>query len=260
MPDETAQKAAHRFFSTHLQTQAPFTKEDLGDATEWSTSALNTYWSKQFKGILEPIDDKHFRVKESFRRYIDWKKFKNLVTQVKTVPPSYAPQQVDDIIVYEFYIPLAHEQALRQTLDSLFYKDAIIARLNRIGIPVLRKLFEVDASKTDHVVLERACDFVERKFGGYSIYHVDGRFRSGRLATQQEAADLQKAGQPYLANETTAVTRFIFPCQKGEPNQVRVLFKELFTNSVTELISGEDEIWVVESGLRSGVEIWKPIG
>jgi hypothetical protein len=93
---------------------------------------------------------------------------------------------------------------------------------------------------------------------GYSIYHVDGRFRADKLSTQQEAVELLKMGQRYLVDETTAVTRFIFPCKDDEEaERVRFLFKELFITAITQLISGEDEIWVVESGIHNRVHVWK---
>ena len=45
------------------------------------------------------------------------------------------------IIVYEFYLPLSHENSLRFTLDSLFFKDSIIPRLKRAVISALENLF-----------------------------------------------------------------------------------------------------------------------
>lgn len=123
MPPFDSQRAAHRFFSERLQNLEPFTKEDLGAATGWSKSALNTYWSKQFKGLLESVDGTRFRVREQFRPFLDWKRFRTLVTQVKTVSADYEPTVFENIIVHEFYMPLAHENALRVTLDSLFFKD-----------------------------------------------------------------------------------------------------------------------------------------
>jgi hypothetical protein len=257
MADDTTQRAAHKFFTERLRTLQPFTKDDLRQVTGWSESALNTYWSKQFRGIIEDLGNGTYRVRERFRQYLDWRKFRNLVTQVKTVPASYAPTTFEDLVIYEFYMPLTHESALRVTLDSLFYKDAILPRLRRIRIEPLKKSFEWKTTDDEQSFLERVCMFVEGKFGGYSIYHVDGRFRSGRLSTQDEAVEINKAGR-YLVDETTAVTRFIFPCKKDEPEKVRFLFKELFINSITEQVSGEDEIWVVESGLRNQVNIWKP--
>ena len=257
MADETTQRAAHKFFTERLTTLEPFTKADLRAVTGWSAKALETYWSKQFKGFIESVGVDRFRVRERFRLYLDWRKFRSLVTQVRTVPPAYAPTVYSEVVAYEFYMPLTHESALRITLDSLFYKDALLPRLKRIGLPELRKYFTPLSNETDDALIERVCKFVEGKFGGYSIYHVDGRFRAGKLSTQDEAAAIQKTGR-YLIDETTAVTRFIFPCKTDEADTVRFLFKELFMNSITDQVSGEDEIWVVESGIRNQVHIWKP--
>lgn len=131
MADDSTQRAAHRFLTERLRTLEPFTKEELRAATGWGSSALETYWSKQFRGILEDMGGGRYRVRERFRQYLDWRKFRNLVTQVKSAPISYAPTTFDEVVVYEFYMPLTHESALRMTLDSLFYKDAILPRCSR---------------------------------------------------------------------------------------------------------------------------------
>jgi hypothetical protein len=259
MADDTTQRAAHRFFVEHLQTLEPFTKADIQRVTGWADAALGTYWSKQFKNILEPVGAEHWRVRERFRLYLDWKKFKNLVTQVKTAPPSYAPTVYEEVVVYEFYMPLSHEGPLKVTLDTLFYKDVIFPRLRRIGIQKLKAHFEYLTIDSDESFLEKVCKFVDGKFAGYSIYHVDGRFRAGDLLTQDKAFESTKAGTSYLVNETTAVTRFVFPCKdKKEADTVRFLFKELFMDPITEQVSGEDQIWVVESGSLNRVQVWKP--
>jgi hypothetical protein len=260
MADDTTQRLAHRFFLERLQTLEPFTKEDVTQATGWSGATLDTYWSKQFKNIIEQIGDtQQYRVRERFRLYLDWKKFKNLVTQVKTSPASYAPTVYEEVVVYEFYMPLSHENALKVTLDSLFYKDVLMPRLrHRIGVEKLKPLFEYQLTDSDDTFLARVALFVEGKFGGYSIYHVHGRFRAGKLLTQAEAFEQTKAGPKYLVDETTAVTRFIFPCKVGEADKVRFLFRELFMDPITEQVSGEDEIWVVESGSRHNVQVWQP--
>jgi hypothetical protein len=39
---------------------------------------------------------------------------------------------------------------------------------------------------------------------------------------------------------------------------VRFLFQELFINSITQAVDGEDEIWAVESGVNNIVHVWKP--
>ena len=36
------------------------------------------------------------------------------------------------------------------------------------------------------------------------------------------------------------------------------MFEELFMSTMTEQISGEDEVWVVETGIRNRVHKWKP--
>ena len=259
MADYTTQRAAHKFFAERLRTLGSFTKEDLRNVTGWSQSAVDTYWSKQYRGFIEELGDGNYRVGERFRQFLDWRKFRALVTQVKTLPPIYNPTTHDQVVIYEFYMPLAHESALRMTLDSLFYKDAILPRLRRIGVDCLRMHFDWRAADDEDRYLERVCAFVNEKFGGYSIYHVDGRFRTEKLSTQGEAAEINKSGR-YLIDETTAVSRFIFPCKSGEPDKVRFLFKELFINAITQQISGEDEIWVVESGMRNQISIWKPGG
>ena len=62
----------------------------------------------------------------------------------------------------------------------------------------------------------------------------------------------------YLIDETTAVTRFIFPCESPpEVNNVRWFFDRLFVRSIIEVVNGEDEIWMVESGLRNRLHIWR---
>jgi hypothetical protein len=264
MADDTTQRAIHAFFVEHLLTLEPFTKKEIQDITGWADKALDTYWSKQFRNFVEQVDDTHYRVKDRFRQFLSWKKFKSLVTQVK-VTPSYAPVVYDNFVTYEFYLPLAHENALRTTLDSLFYKDIVRPRLARIGAAKLRAVlpkpqmpFVDPQPDTDEETYERAEDFVADKFGGYSIYHVDGRFRAGDFSTQQEATDEQKKGQRYLIDETTAVVRFIFPCKDNEDGVIQFMFEELFMSTMTEQISGEDEVWVVETGIRNRVHKWKP--
>lgn len=258
MADETTQRAVHKFFMERLQDLKPFTKKDLQQVTGWQDKALDTYWSKQYKGLVDDLGNGKFRMRERFRVLAPWKKFQAFVTQVRTLPPTYAPTVYDQVVAYEFYLPLAHEAALRVTLDSLFFKDALFPRLQRLDAAALRKLFGKDLVQPYEALFESIFSFIERKFGGYSIYHVDGRFRGAPLSTQEEVAAIQRSGQRYLVDETTAVVRFIFPVKGDEPEQVRFLFERLFLSAITDQVSGEDEIWVVESGMRNRVSIWKP--
>ena len=78
---------------------------------------------------------------------------------------------------------------------------------------------------------------------------VNGRFRSDTLLTQVQASARQKRGERYLIDETTAVTRFVFPYQdEGELAKVKFLFQILFIRSIIQLVNGEEQIWMVESG------------
>ncbi len=98
MADDTTQRAAHKFFAERVHTLEPFTKEDLLNAPGWSVSALNTYWSKQFRGFIEDLGSGTYRVRERFRQFLDWRKFRALVTQVKTLPrpvPKLGPFEID---------------------------------------------------------------------------------------------------------------------------------------------------------------------
>ena len=45
MGDQSTQRKAHRFFSERMATLEPFTKQDLMDASGWSRSSVDTYWS-----------------------------------------------------------------------------------------------------------------------------------------------------------------------------------------------------------------------
>lgn len=69
--------------------------------------------------------------------------------------------------------------------------------------------------------------------------------------------------------------RFIFPC-KGKPPaaglplsggyeealreeaaSIRWFFNQLFVQSILEVVNGEDEIWLLESGMQNQLHIYK---
>jgi hypothetical protein len=75
---------------------------------------------------------------------------------------------------------------------------------------------------------------------------------------RDQVAKIQKEGRRYLIDETTAIAKFIFPCKdKMEANQTHYLFEALFIRSIIQLVNGEDEIWMVESGLLNRVHVWR---
>jgi hypothetical protein len=148
----------------------------------------------------------------------------------------------------------------------------------------LRKHFPENEGEDPEHYLNRTAEWVSKKFGGYSISQVSGRFKTGPLTTFKDAAGLQAEGSRYLVDETTAVVRFIFPCGKPferkpplnpthfeevgteaaqdpgaleEASHIRWFFGVLFVQSIVEVVNGEAEIWMVESGMRHRLHIWK---
>lgn len=260
MPTGDHQLHAYRFLSARFADAKPFSKEEFRKATGWSEAAFKTYWSKQFKGLLESAGNSQFVVRGSFARFASWPRFQeHVVTQVRKGPSRYKQTSYDKVITYEFYMPLTHEGPLRTTLDSLFYREALEARIRRLIGPDLMKIFPRQPSDaTNEKYIERIISFAADRFRGYSVYHVSGRFRANDLMSLDQAADLQKAGERYLVDETTAVTRFIFPCKDNdEARFIRYLFTKLFVSTITDMVSGEDEIWLVEGGLQNQVHVWK---
>jgi len=155
-------------------------------------------------------------------------------------------------------MPLTNEGHLRTTLDALFYKDTILAKLRTIRASDLNKNFPHPAGQSDDDYHAPIMKFIEKHFVGYSISHVDGRFRSAGILSHDEVAKLQERGERYLVDETTAVTRFIFPYQSvDELERVRFLFQELFVRSIIQLVDVEEQIWMLENGPQRRVHIWK---
>lgn len=260
------QRAAHTFLLEHLQSQEPFTIAEFIAATGWDKpGTFNTYLRKQYKGLIENVeggafkisDTGRYRVTESFRKLVAWRKFKQHVTQVRRVVTDYEPTS-SEVLIYDFLMPLTNEAYLRTTLDALFFKDTLLARIKTIPVTDLEKHFTRPRGQSDDEYLGVIIKFIEDHFVGYSISHVDGRFRSGRVRTQDEVAEYQKKGQRYLIDETTAVTRFIFPYHtRDELERIRYLFHALFVRSIIQLVNGEEQIWMLESGPQSRVHMWQ---
>ena len=284
MGDTQTQRQAFAFLLDRFHSQEPFTKEEFhGAIPDWTKKSFDTYWSKQIKRLVAPADRKSFVVTEAFRPYANWGSFrKNIATQVRRIYSDYTSFTYDNLIIYEFFMPLTNEGHLRTALDALFYKDTILARLRNIGHEKVMEHFPVRLDEPIEAYLDRVCRWVSQQFGGYSVTHVNGRFRAGPLATMTEVADYQSHGDRYLIDETTAVVRFIFPCgeplrrktpitgvafddeiynaaaeEPGDAGTIRWFFRVLFVQSVLQVVNGEDEIWMVESGMRNRLHIWR---
>jgi hypothetical protein len=155
-------------------------------------------------------------------------------------------------------MPLTHETSLRITLDALFFKDTLLAKLRTIESVELGKHFMRRSGESDDDYLGHVLKFIEDHFLGYSISHVDGRFRSLGILDYDDVAAVSKRGRRYLIDETTAITRFIFPYDSDkELGTVRFLFQELFVRSMIELVEGEGQIWMLENGPERRVHVWR---
>lgn len=278
------QKLAFKFLLEQFQTQDTFTRQEFNDTIpDWAKSSRDTYWSKQIKHFLMDVAKNQFRVTEAFRPYAAWNHFrKHIATQVRRTYSDYTELTYDHLIVYDFLMPLSNEGHLRTAPDALFYKDTILSRLRTIEREEIMKYIPIEQKESSELYFDRVCEWIANRFGGYSISHVSGRFRAESLATMAEVADFQKYGGRYLIDETTAVVRFIFPC--GTPRRrktpiseadlaeddqqqptiephdaatIRWFFRVLFVQSILQFVNGEDEIWMVESGIRNRLHIWR---
>ncbi|GAH66378.1 unnamed protein product, partial [marine sediment metagenome] len=219
-----------------------------------------------------------YRVSLAFRRFATWQSFRdNVVTQKRILTRTYGRACYPNVLMFDFFMPLRNEEYLRTALDALFYKDTIKFRLKTIPQSHLEKHF-TPKNEGQELHLERICDWIGERFVGYSISHVSGRFRVRELCTKQQVLDAAaKHSERYLVDETTAIVRFIFPCKgaqeatkdcaagnlevmdafEKEADLIRWVFEKLFVQSVLEVVNGEDEIWLLESGMRSQLHIFQ---
>jgi hypothetical protein len=283
MPDSVNQLKAHKFLLDKFYSQELFTKDEFQAATGQGDSTFNTYFSKQFKTLLIHVNsDNKYRVSESFRKFLSWDNFKDHVTQNKHVASDYNVSVFNNVTIFEFFMPLTNEGDLRASLDALFYKDAVLSRLKIMDKDILQRYFPIEGNGISDEYYENICRWISNKFGGYSISHVNGRFKASYIKTYEEAFTAMKNGEKYLIDETTAIVRFIFPCGNkittknistdnyfeslaltGEDNTVesdaemiRLFFFTLFVQSIVLIINGEDEIWMLESGINNRLHIW----
>lgn len=266
--DETQnQRAAFEFLREHFREDKIFTQEDVQKKTSWSKRSVTTYWSKQFEPFVEavaPILRKHqqwnqqWRVTDVFLVVGTWLKFRRHVSQKRQVTFAYNHNIYTTVLMFEFFLPLTNETVLRNALDALFYRDTIHKKLLALGFVNLKSQIPPRDGESDKAFLERVITWVGDHFSGYSISHVNGRFRAGQMQTMVYAAGIQERGGRYLIDETTAVTRFIFPCDTEEhATQVSWFFHQLFVQSVIQ-IAGEAEIWMIESGIGNPqLHIWR---
>lgn len=264
---DTEQKKAFSFLHQRWVDQALFTSDEFRAATGWSEASFRTYLSKQFKGFLHRVGDK-FRVRLNFRKVAKWERFRDeVVSQNRVCGRLYAPPEETCAVVFEFFMPLRNEEWLRSALDGLFFVEPLRNRVATRSHDRLREHFPFLEGETSESHQERVTEWISEKFGGYSVSHVSGRFRAVPVMTKAKALELEETGAGrYLIDETTAVVRFIIPCGSVGSSEkdaladaavVRWVFEEFFVQTVLEAVDGEDEVWVMESGLRNRLHRYK---
>ncbi|MBS1996634.1 MAG: hypothetical protein JSS86_10000 [Cyanobacteria bacterium SZAS LIN-2] len=279
-------KKAFLFIRERALTQIPFSSEELIAATGWARRTVATYISKQWIGYLKQIGrgpEKQYFVSRQFLRVTE-KEFLEVATQKRLVVPNYKRSKHEQFIQYEFLLPLSKEEQLRRALDDLFYANTLETLIREISLEKLSTLICRDKDTDDSCYIHKVRAVVGDYFGGYSISHVQGRFRAAELIDIVGAAEATKENSRYLIDETTAVVRFIAPCysaksdfdddfdaivvalkEDSEVNQlelekeislIRCLFFFFFVEAVVRTVKGEDEIWLIETGPKRRLYRW----
>jgi hypothetical protein len=270
MGDQANQRAAYDYLRARAIDGKDFTVKDFGAAANWKGTSPGTYVSKLYRQYLRVSSGRgRYTVIREFRR-VTWEEFRELVTQVRRPFASYTRTTYHCVVVYDFLMPLTREDRLRRALDELFYKDTLERRLEEIGLPQIKAIIPSNAGESDAAYVARVVSFINDRIGGFSISHVSGRFRVGEIVTRHEFIKKLAKDEPYLIDETTAVVRFIIPCDSSkrkhetdfsfeEPGQatiqavetevdhIRRVFFEIFVEALVPTIRGEKLIWMLET-------------
>lgn len=275
-------RASFDFLREKANKGEGITATELAERTGWTQLNARTNISKRIRPFLEE-DRKHsghFKVKANILD-IDYTNYASLFKQADVLVRNYDERHHPDVVVYELFMPLTCEDKLKRALDKLFYKDSILQKLRALETKQIRNIFPPKPNETDNEYYGRVCSLAGNRFGGYSISHVNGRFRDFNLGllTKTEAAETEDAkDKDYLMDETTANVRFIFPIDateelveyqedglplqmqmefpdmresvNDEHKQIQWLFRNLFMTTILNTI-GQEQIWVLESGKRS---------
>ena len=276
------------FFQIHYASIEPFSKPDLINSV--NDPNMDTYFSKYYRQLLEtsPNNQNLYFVSSRFRQFNTIEKLTKYFSQKTHLKGEYQERYHKNVLVFDFFLPFNNESNLRAVLDDLFYKDTIKVMVARIEQEELFRAFPKDSYDNDDIYYENLYKWISNNFLGYSIGTVSGRFRATELKGFSEVSELLSKGQHYLIDETTAIVKFIFPIGQvnqsedvkykfnrsileqtqinGEENneinleinRIRFFFKNLFVKAILELVNGEDEIWMIESGLgESKLYVWR---
>ncbi len=275
MRDENSITRAFDFLYSHGQERKSFSLAQFSSETEWSISEAQENITNRLSDIVYQEGEEYFAKPEILRvRLAD---FNELLHQKKRLFTDYILEVSPSILMYEFFMPLSREDRLREALDNLFYRDAIEQRIQEIGLSKIREGLKLSPDHSEEKIKQLIFEFMESTIGGYSIYMVNGRYRADSLASREEVISRPFAYGPYIVDETTAIVRFVLPVETAagkfeygevlEPasiaivtqeraDLVRWLFLNFFAEAIIRVIQTEDEIWLLESGMRSAFYKW----
>ncbi len=270
MKDEKI-RASYDFLREKAKSkQKTFTLHELLDATRWAENTVTTYISKHLSEFVAKDRKSDKYIVNTKIIDVQYTEYISLFKQSDVLAPKYNEKRYSEVVDYELLLPLTCEGKLKRALENLFYKDMVIDRFKNIGLEKIRKVFEQKPDISDDAFLDDLCNFVSERFGGYSISHVDGRFRDRNLETKAKARKKEDEGEGYLIDETTAVVRFIVPLYTTgfdirdiesdmqlplglevdiELKQIEWVFRTLFIDAILNTV-GQAQIWILEGGKR----------
>ncbi len=263
------------FLVEHAQERKSFSVEQFSTGTGWTIAEAQEIIRNRLSDLVYEEGEQYFAKPEVLRVRLD--DFQELLHQKKRLFTDYVLEVSSSILIYEFFMPLSREDRLREALDNLFYRDTIEQRIQEIGISQIRAGLKLPSDYSEDKIRQLVFDFMESTLGGYSIYLVNGRYRADVLASRAEVVTRPFAYGPYIVDETTAIVRFILPVETDagkfeygkilEPASMAMgtkkraellswLFLNFFAEALIRVVQKEDEIWLLESGMRSAFYRW----
>lgn len=261
-------RASYDYLCKMAEEGGDFTLEDLVVQSGWTLENTKTNISKRLREFVIAKSPETYTANRSVLAISYEDDYYPLFVQARKVFKGRNTHQHKEVIVYEFFLPYSHERVLRKRLDELFYRDTLENLIREQHGEDVERNFPRHPAESDDKYMSRLLDFVGDKFGGYSVYQVSGRFRTGPLQDRQQA----RARDGYVVDETTAVVKFIIPAAESstvvsdavssqlslhfasdsnedEIEAIRWLFQRLFVDAVVKVVK-EDEIWLLETGRR----------
>ncbi len=263
------------FLVEKARTRDTFSLKDLSEMMGCPINDLEAVFSETLDEIVQRKQGNYEVIPDLVR--IRFQDFLALFRRKQRLFSNYELKYSSNVLIYEFYMPLAREDRLREALDNLFFRDTIEQRIQEIGFRRIRKGLKLADPVPEQEIRELIFGFFNTAVGGYSIYVVSGRYRSEALLSRNEALARSPAYGPYILDETTAVVRFIFPVDAAaeryvhgkllvpavsggevaqQAERISWLFLNFFAEAVIRVVHQEEEIWLLESGLRSAFYRW----